>query len=82
MPLEFPAEAVGTTAKCPACRRQTELHLAAPEQPSGIPKRAIVWTVIAVFVLLIGLLAALAALNRAKNLANERKQLVPVSERR
>ncbi len=82
MPLEFAADAIGTTATCPFCRKETELTLSVPEIDSGIPRRLVVWTVVTVVILLLGLLGAFIALNRAKDLANKKQPLAPVEPAR
>ncbi len=80
MPLEFAADAIGTTGTCPYCRKETELTLSVPEIDSGIPRRLVIWTVVTVVILLLGLVGAFIALNRARDLAN-RKQGPPAVER-
>ena len=72
--IEFPAEAAGTTADCPHCGRPTELMLVAPVQPSSVPKKTIVYSVIAVVILAGGLVGAKIALNRAKGIAEGRQK--------
>src|SRR5262245_33509697 len=72
--IEFPVEATGLTADCPHCGQQTELMLTPPPQESAIPRKAIVWTVIAVIILSLGLAGALAALKRAEKWAAREKQ--------
>jgi hypothetical protein len=73
MPIEFPAESVGLQAQCRFCRKQTELRLAVPDQGWTIPRRTIVWTVMAIIVLVFGLAGTLFALKRAQRLAETRK---------
>jgi len=64
--IEFPAEATGMSVDCPHCAKVTELLLAPlPDEPL-IPRRTIIWTVATVLVLVLGLAAALVALNRAE----------------
>src|SRR3954465_6292282 len=74
--LEFPAEAAGMTANCPHCGQQTELLLERPKDEGGIPKRIIIWTVIAVLVLGGGFGAAIYALKRAQSWAERKKQAI------
>ncbi len=71
---------VGTTTQCPYCGQATELLLAAPQSEPAIPRRAIVWTVVAVLVLLVGLALALVALNHAQQWAarHPRQTTAPV----
>ncbi|MGC3958968.1 MAG: FxLYD domain-containing protein [Verrucomicrobiota bacterium] len=72
-PIEFHAEHTGTTAECPHCGQQTELMLALPqESPSPVPKKAIVFTVVAILILGGGLVAANIALKRAKRIQTQR----------
>ncbi|MCU0786039.1 MAG: hypothetical protein MUF81_18735 [Verrucomicrobia bacterium] len=66
--FEFPAEAAGTTADCPHCGKPTELLLAAPPQESAIPLKTIVYTGIAILILVGGLVAAMIALKRAERM--------------
>jgi hypothetical protein len=73
--LEFPVDAVGMTADCPHCGKQTELLLATPKDEGGIPTRIVVWTIVAVLVLGAGLGAAMYALKRAQRWAEARKQV-------
>src|SRR4051812_25750685 len=63
--LEFPAESTGTLAQCPHCGQETELMLDAPAVEPAIPRKTLVWTLIAVVVLVLGLGGALYALHLA-----------------
>jgi hypothetical protein len=68
-PIEFHAEFTGTTADCPHCSQPTELLLAPPpEEGSPVRTKAIVFTVIAILILLGGLVGAVIALKRAERL--------------
>jgi hypothetical protein len=79
-PIEFHAEHVGTTATCPHCSQPTELLLAAPpEEKSLVSKKAVVFTVIAVVILVSGLVAANIALQRAERLWAGRRPVPPVA---
>ncbi len=73
MPLEFAAESIGSTAACPYCHQETELNLEVPELEPTIPRRLIIRTVVAAVVLLLGLVGAIIALNRAKELATKKQ---------
>ena len=74
-PIEFHAEDVGTAADCPHCGQATELMLAQPpEEGSPLRTKAIVFTLIAVVILIGGLVAASVALKRAKRLRAEQEQ--------
>lgn len=67
--IEFPAEAIGMMVDCPHCGKSTELLLEAqPEPPPAIPKRALIYTIIALFILAGGFAGALVALHRAQRL--------------
>jgi hypothetical protein len=73
-PIEFHAEHTGSMAECPHCGQQTELLLAPPpDEPSPVPKKAIVFTVVAILILGGGLVAANIALKRAKRLQTQRQ---------
>jgi hypothetical protein len=72
--IEFPAELVGTTIDCPHCGKPTELLLARPPEEPSIPRKAIVWTSIAVVILAAGLVASLSALKRAQRWAARQKE--------
>ena len=63
MPLEFPALSIGLRAPCRFCGQQTELLLARPPQEPAVPRRLLVWSLIAVVILVFGLVASLVALN-------------------
>jgi predicted secreted protein len=69
----FVADAIGTTATCPHCGDMTELTLERPPEQPTIPRRVIVWTVIAVLILLGGLAASFYALKRAQNWSERQK---------
>ena len=72
--IEFPVDLVGTAVDCPHCGKSTELMLPAPPQESGIPRAAIVWTIIAVLILGGGLAGTMVALHRAQRMAAERQK--------
>jgi hypothetical protein len=72
--IEFPAELVGTTIDCPHCGKPTELLLARPPEEPSVPRKAIVWTSIAVVILAAGLVASLSALKRAQRWAAREKE--------
>lgn len=74
--LEFPAEAVGTTADCPHCGKPTELLLALPPQERAVPAKTILYTVITIIILVGGLIAALVLLKRAERLRDRNPQPV------
>ena len=68
-PIQFPAELIGTLTTCPRCRKQTELRLESPPEEPSVPRKAIVWTVIAALILVAGLVATLVVLKRFEKLA-------------
>ena len=71
--IEFPAESTGLTADCTHCGRSTELFLAAPPQEPTVPIKTMVYTGIAVFILVGGLAGAMIAVNRLQRAADQRK---------
>ena len=71
--IEFPAELVGTVTQCPRCRKQTELTLAAPPEEPTVPRKVIVWTVVAVVVLALGLIVTVVELKHLEKLAARQK---------
>jgi hypothetical protein len=71
--MEFPAESIGAFADCPHCGQSTELTLALPAQPSTVPVKALVWSLIAVLILGGGLAGAMIALKRAQGMAARQK---------
>jgi len=72
--LEFPVESIGLAFPCPHCGQATELRLPKlPEEPT-IPRRAIIWGLVAAFILVLGLIGSLIALNRAENWAREKQK--------
>jgi hypothetical protein len=79
-PIEYPAELVGTSTPCPHCGESTELDLPAPEIESGVPRRRIVWTVVACVILVAGLIAAMVALSRARNLVGKGPARPPATQ--
>ena len=73
--LEFPAEAVGTTADCPHCGRPTELLLAPPAPERTVPLRTIIYTAIAILILVGGLVAVMVALKRAERVTGRKSEI-------
>lgn len=72
--LEFLADHIGMFVSCPHCQQETELNLLPPPEESAVPRRALVWTAIAVIVLGLGFTGALVALKRAQRWAERQKQ--------
>ena len=72
--IEFRAETAGMTADCPHCGQATELLLAVPpEAESPAQTKAIIFTVIAVVILVGGLIGTVMALKRAERLSARQK---------
>jgi hypothetical protein len=72
--LEFLVDHVGVVVPCPHCGQETELLLPRPPEEPAVPRRAIIWTGIAVLVLGLGLAGAILALKRARKWAEGQKQ--------
>lgn len=72
--IEFPAEHIGMAVACPHCQQETQLLLLRPPEEPTVPRRALVWTGIAVVVLVLGLGGALMALKRAQGLVERQKR--------
>jgi len=73
-PIEFLADAIGTTAQCPRCRKQTELLLAPPPAEPLVPRKVVVWTVVTCVVLISGAIGVIAGLKHFERLAAEQRQ--------
>ncbi len=78
-PIQFPAELIGTLTTCPRCRKQTELRLESPPEEAAVPRKAIVWTIVAVLILVTGLIAVLVVLKRFEKLAAGQKNRPPAT---
>lgn len=72
--IEFPADHIGMVAPCPACGKETELLLPTPPDEPAVPRRVLVYTAVAVAILVFGLLATLIGLKRFENLAARRQK--------
>jgi hypothetical protein len=73
--FEFPAEAAGLTGECPHCGQQTDCLLAAPpEEKSPAQTKAVIYTVVAVVILVGGLIGAFVALKRAQRLVAQKQE--------
>src|SRR3954451_189970 len=73
--LEFPVESTGLTADCPHCGQPTDLLLAVPKSEPTIPRKTLVWTGVAVVILILGLGGAIVALQLAqKRIARQKEQ--------
>ena len=62
------------STECPHCGKSTELLLAAPPDEPTVPRRTIVWTMVAVLILCAGLGGVMLALRRTENWAPRRKE--------
>ncbi|HZR19432.1 MAG TPA: FxLYD domain-containing protein [Verrucomicrobiae bacterium] len=76
--LEFLADHIGMVVPCPHCQQETELNLLPPAETPTVPRRALVWTGIAVIILILGFGAALVALKRAQRWAERQKNQTAV----
>jgi hypothetical protein len=72
--IEFQAELVGTMTQCPRCRKQTELTLAVPPEEPAVPRRIIIWTVVAIVVLVLALIVTVVGLNHYAKLAERQRE--------
>jgi gas vesicle protein len=73
--IEFSAGNAGLTADCPHCGQPTELLPALPpELKSPAPTKAIIYTAIALVILLGGLIGTVAALKRAEHLSTRQRE--------
>lgn len=70
--IQFPAESAGLTSDCPHCGQTTELMLATPPQEPTVPVKTVVFTIIAVLILIGGLVGAMIAVNRLQRAAEQR----------
>jgi len=71
--IEFPVEAVGTTADCPHCGQPTALTLPAPPPQRSVPAKTIVFAVLALAILAAGVIGTQVALRRARRLAGQQQ---------
>ncbi|GEM_PF-1782915 len=77
-PLEFHAEHTGTVAACPHCGRQTELWLAMPRVDAAPQRRrAMIFFVVAMAILLAGLVALRWVFLRAQSRVKPPNQSTP-----
>jgi hypothetical protein len=79
-PLQFAAEAVGLTADCPHCGQPTDLLLAVPRTEPTVPMKTIIFTVIAILILVGGLIAAMVAVKRLQREAEQRRGAVATAD--
>ena len=65
--LEWPVETTGLTADCPHCGQPTELMLPPPTLESGVPRRWLVLTLLAIGILVGGLVTCVVLLKHYEN---------------
>ena len=70
--FDFPAEMIGTGGTCPHCGKDTEMMLEKPKVESDVPKRMVVYCIVAIAILGLGLVATTYALKRARSIAKVR----------
>ena len=70
--FDFPAEIIGNPGTCPHCGKDTEMMLERPKVESDVPKRMVIYSVLAVVILGLGLVAATVALKRARSMARSK----------
>ena len=72
--FEFPAEAAGLTGECPHCGQPTDCLLATPsEEKSPAQIKAVIFTIVAVVILVGGLIGASVALKGAKRMVAQKQ---------
>ena len=73
--FNFPAESTGMTADCPHCGQPTELLLALPpDTKSPASTKAILYTVLALLIMIGGLIGTVMALKRAERLTARQRE--------
>ncbi len=75
--IQFPAELVGTMIQCPRCGKQTELTLSVPPEEPAVPRKVVVWTVVAVVILALGVIVPVLGLKHFEKLAARQKDRSP-----
>ena len=73
LPLEFPAENIGTVGTCPHCGKETELRLEIPKLEPALSQRTIFWSMVGVVVLVVALVVTMVGLNHYEKLLERRK---------
>jgi len=73
-PIEFPAEMIGGMAQCLRCRKQTQLLLASPPREPSVSRKAVIWTVVTVAILVLGAILLMVGLKRLEDLAGRQKK--------
>ncbi len=71
--IEYPVDLIGTTTRCPHCGQSTELVLAKPPQEPAVPRRLIIWSIIAAIIIALGAGATIYGLKRAQTLSERIK---------
>ena len=64
--LEFPAEATGMVIDCPHCGKPTELLLARPPEEPWLPRRTLIWTLVAMVIAGMGIAGMMVPLHLAR----------------
>jgi len=66
-------------ATCPYCGQATELRLATPPHEPSVPRRVLVFTAVAVLILVFVLVACFVALKWAESRRNRPAEAAPAS---
>ena len=61
-------------SQCPRCKKQTELTLAVPPEEPAVPRRIIIWTVVAIVILVLALIVTVVGLNHYAKLAERQRE--------
>ena len=77
--IQSPAELVGTITQCPRCGKPTELTLAVLLQEPAVPRKLIIWTIVAVVILALGVIVPVAGLKHFEKLAARQKDRPPAA---
>jgi hypothetical protein len=64
---------------CPRCKKQTELTLAVPSEEPAVPRKLIVWTIVAVVILALGVIVPVAGLRHFEKLAARQRDRATVA---
>lgn len=69
--FDFRADLIGSTSPCPHCGQDTEMMLETPKIESGVPKRLLAVSLLAIVILGVGLVASMLALKRARSMVRK-----------
>lgn len=72
--IEFPADGIGATIPCPHCARPTELALEIPAHLIQRPGRGRKWFIAAAIILVVGVVAIVAIMNKAQHLMKKARE--------